>query len=299
METGGAADVVEPAVVQVEHEGLRIGALDWGGEGPPLLLMHPNGFCAGVFDPLAQRLRADYRVLGIDVRGHGLSDPPEHKADCTFTLAAGDVLAVLDAMGIPEVLALGESLGGGVTLLVDDLRPGTVRRALLCEAIAIAAPDGRSGAPVLLGGRTGDNPMAAAARRRRAVWADRATVRESYGRRPPLDVLEPAALAGYVRWGFRDRPDGQVELSCPPEVEAWYFEGGVDADGGPRAFAHLPSFSAPATVVCGDGSNLAVEMFRAQADALGVPLLTVAGSHFFLQEDSDRAAALVREHLQW
>jgi pimeloyl-ACP methyl ester carboxylesterase len=294
VETG-----VEPEVVHVEHDGLRIGALDWGGDGPPLLLLHPNGFCAGVFDPLAQVLHRDYRVIGIDVRGHGLSDAPEHRSDCTFTHAAGDVLAVLDAMGISEVVALGESLGGAGVVLVDELRPGTVRRALLCEAIAMALPDGRPGAPELPGGGTGDNPMVAVARRRRAVWADRATVRESYGSRPPLDVLEPAVLAGYVRWGFRDRPDGQVELSCPPEVEAWYFEGGGDADGAPRAFAHLPSFSAPATVVCGDGSNLAVGIFRAQAEALAVPLVTVHGTHFFVQEDTERAAALVREHLQW
>ena len=40
-------------------------------------------------------------------------------------------------------------------------------------------------------------------------------------------------------------------------------------------------------------------MFEAQAARAGVELLTVAGTHFFVQEDSARAAALVREHLQW
>src|SRR5207244_3088448 len=47
----------EPARWSVEHDGLTIGALDWGGDGPPLVLLHPNGFCAGVFDPLARLLR--------------------------------------------------------------------------------------------------------------------------------------------------------------------------------------------------------------------------------------------------
>ncbi len=49
----------DPAPVVVDHDGLRIAALDWGGDGPPLLLLHPNGFCAGLFDPLARRLRDD------------------------------------------------------------------------------------------------------------------------------------------------------------------------------------------------------------------------------------------------
>jgi surfactin synthase thioesterase subunit len=40
-------------------------------------------------------------------------------------------------------------------------------------------------------------------------------------------------------------------------------------------------------------------MFAAQAERAGVDLVTVSGTHFFVQEDSERAAALVREHLAW
>ena len=111
--------------------------------------------------------------------------------------------------------------------------------------------------------------------------------------------MEPAALDGYVRWGFRDRPDGQVELSCRPEVEAWFFECGTRADGAPAAFDHLASLRASVTIVAADGTDLPDEMFAAQAARAGVDLITVSGTHFFVQEDSTRAAALVREHLSW
>jgi hypothetical protein len=124
-------------------------------------------------------------------------------------------------------------------------------------------------------------------------------VEQSYGSRPPLNALEPAALAAYVRWGFRDRADGQIELACPPEVEAWYFEGSQEPDGAARAFAHLPSLTATAVVVGAHGSDLPDTMAAAQAEAAGAPLVMVDGSHFFLQEDSERAAALVRRHLRW
>jgi len=296
MARGGGSESVEPQLITVEHDGLTIGALDWGGGGPPLILLHPNGFCAGVFDPLAQLVRAHYRTIGVDLRGHGTSDAPATFADCGFVAAAGDVVAVLDALGLTDVLILGESLGGGAGILVDRQRPGLVRRLLLCEPIAMSGPGQRPGAPSLPGAE-GENHMSALARRRRAVWADRATVRESYGSRPPLDVMEPAALDGYVRWGFRDRPDGQVELSCPPEVEAWFFECGTRPDGAPAAFEHLASLTAGVTIVSADGTNLPDGMFQAQAARAGVELHTVHGSHFFVQEDSARAAALVREHL--
>jgi hypothetical protein len=129
------------------------------------------------------------------------------------------------------------------------------------------------------------------------VWPDRTTVSESFASRPPLSVMEPAALAGYVRHGFHDRADGQVELACPPEVEAWFFEGGAGGDGPQVAFAHLPSLCAGATLVKGAETDLPAFFFEAQARALGTEVLEVAGSHFFLQESAERAEQLVRTHL--
>ena len=37
--------------------------------------------------------------------------------------------------------------------------------------------------------------------------------------------MERDVLAAYVRWGFRDLPDGTIELSCEPEVEAALLRG--------------------------------------------------------------------------
>ena len=285
------AAVIEPQSVFVEHDGLRLRALDWGGDGPPLVLLHPNGFCAGFFDPLAQALRHDYRTVGIDVRGHGGSEGPADLAACTFPAVTGDARAVLDALGLDKVLVLGHSMGGAIAILLDERRPGIVRAALLCEAIAFP-PGGMprsEGAP---------NPMAATARARRAVWPDRATVLASYGSRPPLNSLASDALAAYVRYGFRDRPGGDVELACSPEVEARCFEAAGEPDGAMGAFAHLPDFAGRLVVAYGDHSNLPREVFVAQGEAADAPSFEIPGSHFFPQEDTERTAALVREHLR-
>jgi pimeloyl-ACP methyl ester carboxylesterase len=281
---------VDPRLVTTTNDGIEIAALDWGGDGPPLLLQHPNGFCAGLFDPLAQALRDEFRCVAVDVRGHGASETPADLADCTFEHGAHDVLAVLDVLGLDEVVALGESSGGGITLIADSLRPGLVRKILLCEAIAFP-PVPREVAP--------GNAMATAARKRRAVWPDRAAVRASYGSRPPLGVMEPAALAAYARYGFRDRDDGTVELACAPEVEARWFECAREPEGAPLAFARLVQLEVPITIVVGSDTYLPSTRFVEQAAACNGTYVEVTGGHFFVQEDAERAAGLVRRYLSW
>lgn len=262
-----------------------------------MLVLHPNGFCAGLFDPLARRLTDRFHPIGVDLRAHGGTDvPPDLSHGYAFARMAEDVLAVLDALGVQRWVALGESLGGGVCSALDERRPGATRRLLLCEAIAFdPAAVGASRPPGT--GPGGPNSMVVIARRRRAVWPDRATVVDSYGTRPPLDVLAPEALAAYVRWGFVDRSDGQVELACPPDAEATIFEVSGGEDGALGAWRHLDALSAPATVVAGAHSALPQEWFRAQAERANAPFVEVDGGHFFLQEDTARAEQLVRAHL--
>ena len=64
----------EPVGGRIESDGVGVAWLDWGGFGDALVLLHPNGFCAGVYDPVARRLASGHRVIGIDLRGHGDSD---------------------------------------------------------------------------------------------------------------------------------------------------------------------------------------------------------------------------------
>ena len=113
--------------------------------------------------------------------------------------------------------------------------------------------------------------------------------------RPPLDVLAPEVLDAYVRWGFVDRPDGQVELACTPEDEATIFEVSADEEGA------RPRGTTSPTLLVRRGRarrrrrrTCPTAWFEAQAERAGAPFVTIDGGHFFLQEDTDRAEALVR-----
>jgi pimeloyl-ACP methyl ester carboxylesterase len=282
-----------PRCFHIEHDGLRIAVLDWGGASGarPLVLLHPNGFCAGLFDPIARRLAAGgaFRAIGVDLRGHGGTDKPEPPEPYHYEGMAGDVIAVLDALGFDDIDIAGGSLGGGVAIHVDRFQPGRARRLMLCEPVAL---------PV-----TGDfpaghaHPMAAGALRRKVVWPSREAMIHSYGSRPPLNRLAPEALAAYVAWGTEGRLDGSVQLACPPAVEAAIFAGAPALQGVNAAFEHLPHLTASVAVLAGDRSFVPLQRFEMVAAAAGVPLEVVTGDHFFLHEDTARGVALIEEHL--
>jgi len=255
------------------------------------VFLHPNGFCAGLFDPIARRLAAAgaFHPIGIDLRGHGGTDKPAPPDPYHYEGMAGDVIAVLDTMGWNDVDIVGGSLGGGVAIHVDRQQPGRARRLMLCEPIALAATDDRLPDQA--------HPMAVGALRRKVVWPSRDAMIRSYGSRPPMSTLAPEALAAYITWGTVDRPDGQVELACPPPVEAAIFGSPISRAGVHAAWDHLPHLTACVSVLAGDSSFVALERFEGVAAAAGVPLEVVPGDHFFLHEETTRGAALIEDHL--
>jgi pimeloyl-ACP methyl ester carboxylesterase len=88
-----------PGYVVVSDTGDRLHFLDWGGSGdPPVLLIHGLSNTAWSWAPVARRLRAQRRVVAMDLRGHGLSDAPTG-AYLPATFAA-DVAAVAEGSGL-------------------------------------------------------------------------------------------------------------------------------------------------------------------------------------------------------
>jgi Predicted hydrolases or acyltransferases (alpha/beta hydrolase superfamily) len=56
---------------------VRLAWKDFGGEGPAVLLLHGLFGRATTWEGTAAWLRPHFRVVGLDQRGHGLSDKPD------------------------------------------------------------------------------------------------------------------------------------------------------------------------------------------------------------------------------
>lgn len=278
-----AAPDDRPALVDIEvGPGVRIRVLDWGGPGPAVVLLHPNGFCAGLYEPIAEGLRGVARPIAVDLRGHGRSSAPPGAERYAFEQLATDVVAVLDGLGLRGVAGVGGSLGGAVAVLVDRIDPGRWSRLVLAEPVAFPLADGPAAT---------DNPMAAGARRRRSRFPDLSAVVDAYRDRPPLSQLAPEALEAYARWGTVEEGDG-LRLACDPEVEATVFEVSTGPAGAVAAWDHLPRLSAPTTILAGQDTFLP-DVFADQARRAGAELVTVPGGHFVLHEDTARGVELI------
>jgi 3-oxoadipate enol-lactonase/4-carboxymuconolactone decarboxylase len=92
-------------------EGCRIYYRLEGTPGrPPLVLAHSLGTDHGMWNPQMPALLRRFRVLRVDLRGHGASDAPD--GDYTIPQLGRDVLAVADAVGLARFAYCGLSLGG-------------------------------------------------------------------------------------------------------------------------------------------------------------------------------------------
>jgi pimeloyl-ACP methyl ester carboxylesterase len=106
----------------------RIG-YDVAGDGPLVALVPGMGDLRDAYRYLTPVLReAGYRVACTDLRGHGDSD-------ATFTSygdvdTAGDVIALIEELGVPAVV-VGNSMGAGSAVLVAAQRPDLVNGLVL------------------------------------------------------------------------------------------------------------------------------------------------------------------------
>ncbi|MFZ6045608.1 alpha/beta fold hydrolase [Pseudomonas sp. CR3202] len=101
-----------------DNDGCQLHYEDYG-RGMPVLLVHGLGSSTRDWEYQIPALAAHYRVIALDVRGHGRSDKPlESYSIATF---ADDVAALIEHLGLIDVHLVGISMGGmiGFQLGVD------------------------------------------------------------------------------------------------------------------------------------------------------------------------------------
>ncbi|ABQ67436.1 4-carboxymuconolactone decarboxylase / 3-oxoadipate enol-lactonase [Rhizorhabdus wittichii RW1] len=110
--------------------------LDGSDERPPLVLLNSIGTDISLWDRTVPHLLPTFRLLRIDVRGHGASDAPA--GDYDLAMLADDVAAVMDDAGIAVAPVAGVSLGGMIAMEIALRHPDKVAAlALICTSGAM------------------------------------------------------------------------------------------------------------------------------------------------------------------
>ncbi|MEX2158501.1 MAG: alpha/beta hydrolase [Dehalococcoidia bacterium] len=274
----------------IESDGAALHYVDWGGNGPPLVLIHATGFLAALWRPIAERLTPSFRVVAMDQRGHGDSDKPA--TGYSFETFSDDLQRLIDGLQLERPIAAGHSSGGTTIVAHAARHPGVISRAILIEPI-LPRPEWFAEAPP--GGRTAFS-LADGARKRRSVWPSRDELYEAYRTRDTFKTWREDVLRLYVEQGTFDREDGQIELKCPPECEAMVFEATARVD----TWEMLPQLQCPTLLLWGAESHLHARGLAASADAAipnGRTVIVDGTSHFLPQERPDEIVRLVEGFL--
>lgn len=104
------------------------------GSGLPVMLIHGVGADSSSWDEIAPILARTFRVLRLDLRGHGRSGRIE--GDCMLDDFIRDVFDVIDATGAATADVVGFSLGGLIAQGIALSHPGRVDRLALISAVA-------------------------------------------------------------------------------------------------------------------------------------------------------------------
>jgi 3-oxoadipate enol-lactonase len=107
---------------------------DDGGENPAAMLIHGVGADGTSWDQIATALAPEFRVLRLDLRGHGRSGHIE--GGLTLDDFVRDVVDVLDACSVSAAHIVGFSLGGMIAQGMALRHADRVDRLVLLSAVA-------------------------------------------------------------------------------------------------------------------------------------------------------------------
>ncbi|MGW5641335.1 alpha/beta fold hydrolase [Saccharopolyspora sp. NPDC003752] len=250
-------------------EGNRLSYVDFGGPGRPVLALHGAYGRGRAFHGLAQRLGSRYRVIAVDQRGHGLSDPARDYGREAFL---GDAASVIEQLDLAPAVVLGHSLGGINAYQLAARRPELVAAAVVVDVGAeISVPE--------------DTAIARLPRHFASLQALREGIRRAVAPFGAVEHFDESAVEDEQGWRFRWDAADMAEVKRGV-CGAWW----DDWAGGEQ----------PLLLIRGEDSPLippahGADMVRRRANT---ELVTIEGAgHDLHLTHPDRFAAVVRRFL--
>jgi pimeloyl-ACP methyl ester carboxylesterase len=128
------------------ENGEALAYIDMGNPaGAPVVLIHGYTDNARDWVPMLPFVSRDFRLILVDLRGHGKSDKP----DCCYTRFdfAYDIVLLLDRLRIQKADVVGHSLGSIIGQTIAEFWPERVDRAVLIASTGGTPPGSRNKTP--------------------------------------------------------------------------------------------------------------------------------------------------------
>jgi pimeloyl-ACP methyl ester carboxylesterase len=267
-------------------DGLRLHYRDYDGprDRPPILCLPGLTRNARDFEPVADRLAGEWRVIAVEFRGRGDSEYDSNPANYVPPTYAADVLKLLDQLGIADAVFFGTSLGGLVTMLISGSDPERIAGAMINDIGPVIEPV----AIERLRTYVGKGPQWSS-------WAEAAAAAATFNQLV-YPNYGPADWDRFVRRLCSQRPDGSIRPDYDMAIAVPFAKdsGAPDAD----AWALLEGLAdKPVLIVRGATSDLfsADTAERMLGFLPKAELVTLAGiGHAPALDEPEAAAAIDR-----
>ena len=191
-------------------------------DAPTLHIMPANGFPPQTYLPMLRSLEG-WRSVCLPPRPlWGDERPPTGFR--SWSADADDLLSGLARQDLRDVLALGHSLGGIISLLALLKSPGRFKALIMLDPVILPQPLLDTLGRAWDEGGIEDFPLVSAALRRRTVFESRDEAFQRFREKSVFADWDEAALRLYVEHGLWRQADGSgFELRWSAAWEAHYF----------------------------------------------------------------------------
>jgi pimeloyl-ACP methyl ester carboxylesterase len=280
---------VDEFFLELARTGLRVRVLSHG-HGPAVVLLHGASESAAIWAPLFTKL-GHFRLLAVDLPGHGLSDPAVFRRGQVRELARQLIDDILDALSLDEVPVIGHSLGGMFALWHAATGSGRISKIVAIGEPAVALAGVRVRMPLSL--LTVRGLGVAVLRSPSPHRLYRRLLAQGQGSAEV--AAAPDSLIQALRLATR-RPENARTVASLMHA--------IDRFRRPRpesvlTSAELAAITAPAMFILGsDDPYLSVERARPSIDQIqDARLYELPAGHAPWLVDAQQAARLIAEHL--
>ena len=266
--------------------GQRIHYRDQGSrDGPAIVLLHGSNASLQTWEPLVQRLGGTYRIVTLDLPGHGLTGAtPDRDYSADGMMDAVDVVAA--KLGLDHFILGGNSMGGWVAWRYALAQPARVDALLLIDAAGMPLRKGEKRPESNVGFRVLEYPF--------GRWlATRVT---------PRMLVEQSLRGSIEKQAIVD--DAMIDrywelLRFPGNREATVLRARMNRE--PAMAARVGAIEAPTLILFGDRDRLinpsAAQTFHERIAGSEVVLLPGIG-HLPMEEAPDATATAIADFLK-
>jgi pimeloyl-ACP methyl ester carboxylesterase len=266
--------------------GQRIHYRDQGSrDGPAIILLHGSNASLQTWEPLVQRLGGTYRIVTLDLPGHGLTGAtPDRDYGADGMMDAVDVVAA--KLGLDHFILGGNSMGGWVAWRYALAQPARIDALLLIDAAGMPLRKGEKRPESNVGFRVLEYPF--------GRWlATRVT---------PRMLVEQSLRGSLEKRAIVD--DAMIDrywelLRFPGNREATVLRARMDRE--PAMAVRIGAIKAPTLILFGDKDRLinpsAAQTFHERIAGSEVVLLPGIG-HLPMEEAPDATPAAIADFLK-